>query len=268
MLALSKEFGCTLPPEVLIARPSVAQFAEALDAGLVPGGPAPWFRLPGATLLPLREAGGETPLLFIPGGYTSENELLVFAGLMTGVNTAHAASGVRLNLHASRVLPPFSLKGLARAIGRAWLRRHGARVPVIVGECQACALACESAQWLSRKLAAPPVVALLDPWQPRSTHSPAPHPPAVRRYYDLLRRHEPARYPGEVHIVCASQSRRLAECHEWWRSRLGTHCLAHEVPGDHHTYIRAHKTHLAALLNDILRRKASGTVTTARGGNP
>ena len=155
-------------------------------------------------------------------------------------------------MHAKRVWQAFSLGSLARQAGRAYLRRHGTRVPVIVGECRATTLACLTAEWLGRKVGKVPPIVLLDPWHPRlKPSSEGVHPPGIEKYYRLLSETPLVRYGGEAHVVCTAESGRGEICREWWSERLGGRCELHLVPGDHTSYLREHGKDLAAVLNGI-----------------
>lgn len=253
MLNLSRYYGRDIPVQALINHPTISQFAEAMESGFIHTEsklPLCWWK---ASLVSLREKESESPLLIVPGGYVTENELLVFAGLIPQVSRSRSVSGVRMNLHRQRVIPPFSLRGMAGMIGRSYLSRSGRKIPVIVGECQSCPLACALARWLERKLGVAPLLILLDPWHPRVKPTrEAGHPTAIKRYFDLLRESKISPYSGAVHLICTAESGRLSMCLEWWSSRLGNHCEGHEVPGNHHSYLRQKSATLAATLNSIL----------------
>ncbi|HSJ04170.1 MAG TPA: AMP-binding protein [Verrucomicrobium sp.] len=264
---LSVELSQPLPLELLINFPTVAQMAEAMEAGFVEFKEKPWFRWWRASLLPLRRTEGGGPLIFIPGGYASETELLAGMGLLPHLDPDRPMHGVRLNLLARRVLPPFSLRSMARKIARKVLEASGGKPPVIIGECLACALAYETAQILACKLGRAPLLVLLDPSHPRKvTHDGSDsldhHPAAIARYYRLARAYEPGAYQGEIHVVCAQESQRLQTCLGWWSSRSMSTCHGHEVPGNHETYIRQHRKSLGETLDSICRQggsKAAGT---------
>lgn len=259
LLRLSEQLKVPLEPGALIHHPTIAQFAEAVETGTIKTDREPWFRHLTASLLALREEGEGVPLLFVPGGNTSEGELLVFAHLLTHLPSRHPAFGVRLNLHARRVLPPWSLRQLAAKAGRAWLRQQPGRTPVVIGDCQAAALACEIASWLAQRCGEAPRLILLDPWLPRAADAPpgsVPGVAAVARYFKLLRNARPRAYPHEVHLLCARDAQRLQACREWWGARLGPLRSAAEVPGDHHSYVRKHRAAAAAALDAILKGNA------------
>lgn len=259
VISLSEELGVKLPSSLLLHHPTIAQLAEAIESGFVSVFAEPWFRPWRASLLPLRESGSDAPVVFIPGGYGGENELLVCAGLLPHLDSGRPMFGVRLNLLARRVLRPWSLRGIARRIGRALLRQSPGRPPIIIGECHACALALETAQWLAGRLDTPPLLVLLDPWQPRTAPgetSPrnSAHPRAIERYFRFLRTYKPAPYRGEMHVICAGEDSRLEACLAWWKAGGASRCDGHRVPGDHDTYIRQHRKSLAAAINAILNR--------------
>jgi amino acid adenylation domain-containing protein len=267
VLSLSLELRREIPTQALIRHPTIAQLAEAIESGRIHDRRQPWLRRWKASVLALREEGGGTPLLVIPGGYVSENELLVFTALVPHLDREHPVFGARLNLHATRVIPPLSVRAIARAIGKSYIAASGRRLPVVIGECQSCPLACEVAQWLARHLGAAPLLLLLDPWHPR-TRPPrdASHPPGIRRLQRLLGGSEPGPYAGKSHVICAREAGRLALCRDWWRARLGPGCEAAEVPGGHHSYIRQHRKSLVEAINERLHphggKAAAATATT------
>jgi surfactin synthase thioesterase subunit len=162
-----------------------------------------------------------------------------------------------LNLLAPRISARGTLADLAHQIDDHLRRWPAAAPPVIVGECQAAPLACETAAAIADRVGDAPVLILLDPWLPRSMEveigrSAVAHPRAIARYFKLLRLHEPRPYPGQVHVVCASATGRLTTCLTWWRARLGPHCVGHQVPGTHDTYIRDHRRDLGETIATIL----------------
>ncbi len=259
VLRLTRELGGNEKDwlALLLRVPTIAQMAEAAgNLNLVRAKRAPWFQFVNAALIPMRESGDANPIVFIPGGYTSENELLVCAGLLPHLNAARPVYGVRLNLWAGRVLPPLSVSGLARKIDRA-LHESGRfeDAPVLVGECAASSLAFETAKVLQRRHGKPPRLILLDPFLPR-TPSPvgrvrAPEPMAVRRYLRLLQAYRPSAFQGGADLVCCEESGRAEICLAWWRQFLPGGCQVHVVPGDHDTYIRRHQKPLAETLDAI-----------------
>jgi len=246
---LSRELGRKLPVALLINHPSIAQMAEALAAGFVQSPLAPLLRRLQVALLPMRSGGTRPPLVFIPGGYTSENELLVCAGLLPHLPAEHPVFGVRLDLQARRVLPPWSIAALARRIVRLLADRLQS-VPIVVGECHACPLAFETAQQIASRTKQPPQLILLDPLTPRSGASvgASQHSFAMRRYAKLLRNYRPSEYQGEVHVIRCAESAALGVATPW--HTVSPHL--HVVPGDHQTYIRRERDKLAATLTRIL----------------
>jgi amino acid adenylation domain-containing protein len=253
-LHMSKSLGREVSAQALIHHPTIAQFAEMLETGMDGAASGPLVRRWQAALLPLREGAGEHSALIIPGGYATENELLVFAALAARLENMGRVYGARLNLQARRVLPPLTLDAVARRIGASYLENAGDKPHVVIGECIACPLACRVAQWLATRLKSPPTLLLLDPWHPRQPTGKAKrqqHPPAIRWYYHLLKRAQIRPYAGAAHIIWAEDTSRRASCHEWWQSRLGAGCRAHETPGDHTSYLRHHAGTLAAVINDV-----------------
>lgn len=257
---LSGELGPTLPLEFLLQYATIAQMAEALESGVVKTERErePWFRWWKATLLPLRKQGSRNPIIFLPGGYASENELLVGAGLLPHLDPERPFHGVRLNLHAPRVLRPSSLRRMARRIARQILALPGDGHPLLIGECQAGALAFEIAQILAGKLKHPPRLILLDPSLPRRvvpgrqpSSSLSHHPPAIARYYQLSRSFRPRPYAGEIHIVCTEEPQRLETCLTWWQSHTQSTCHGHTVAGDHESYLRQHRKGLAKVIDAL-----------------
>jgi amino acid adenylation domain-containing protein len=266
MLGLSEALGQKVPGHLLLHHPTIAQLAEALEAGFADTGEEAGGRPWQASLLALRPEGSGAPVIFIPGGYASENELLVFAGLLPYLTGDHPVFGVRLNFLARQVSEPESLAGIAGSLVTVLRERVGALASVIlVGECRACTLAVATANQLEREWGVAPRLILLDPWHPRDEAAPArqvTHPPAIARYYELLRTSEPGSYAGEVHVVCAEATGRLQACLSWWQGRLGSACHGRTVPGDHHSYLRLYRKRLAEAINDLLIGPDDGTTET------
>ncbi|MGE3803556.1 MAG: AMP-binding protein [Gemmataceae bacterium] len=249
---LSQELDEPLALGLLINHPTVAQMAESIAAGFTNSQVEPWFRKLRASVLPLRPSGDKSPLVFIPGGYTSENELMVFAALLPYLNSGHPVLGIRFNLLARRVLPPWSMAGLARTVARKLARKLAGRVPVVVGECLACSLALETSRRLAGLMPVPPKLILLDPWQPRlaGQRSVAGDTWALRWYFRILQAHRPRPYLGEVHIIRCRDAESNARAS--WQP-CGTSEFHYQVAGNHHTYIRQHRQALAQLLNAICK---------------
>lgn len=258
ILKLSREQKANLPLALLLNHPTVAQMAEAMSAGFVRSSAARWFGNPQVALLALRKSGRQSPLVFIPGGYTSESELLVLAGLLPHLKPDRPVYGVRLDLLAHRVLPPWSIAGLARKVIRAMMEEFGAAAPILVGECQACALAYETAQRLARLARTPPRLILLEPWQPHAASQPYATgrlPLAIRRYYRLLRTYQPRPYGGELHLIRCQESPHVNPGADSWE-QYARATFRHVVPGDHHTYLRQERHSLTQTLNAICQRAA------------
>jgi hypothetical protein len=254
VVAITREIGWEISLEVLLARPTVAQMAEAIETGIANPSRQRWMRPWKASLVAMRPGKG-TPLVFIPGGYTGENELLVFASLLPCLRTEHPVLGARFNFMGSGVLPPLSLKGIARKLSRAIHRSSTTQTPILIGECQSCGLTLETARLLHRTFGSTPKVILLDPWLPRTKTSSnhRNHPRAIAWYLQLARRYEPRTYNGEVHLICAEGQERLSACLDWWNDRLKAGCHGHLAPGDHYSYLRSHREPLADILNGILQ---------------
>lgn len=260
ILRMSQELEQVLPLALLLNHPSVAQMAEALTAGFVEFRQPARARRPRATLLALRPFGHRPPLIFLPGGYGSENELLTCAGLVPYLDAAHPVFGIRLNLLDKEVVPPRSVASLARQVVRQLRKTLGGRTPILVGECLASGLALETARMLARKTGTPPLLVLLEP--PAGTTAAgqaSAHPPAVERYFQLLRSHQPRPYAGEVHVVVCQDRAQAAPRSVW---EAGGHIHRHVVPGTHHTYIRQERRSLAQALTEICAS------SSARLGSP
>jgi len=255
IVLLSESSGIPLDPGALLHHPTIAQFAEGLETGRIGGGKQRGWQLPRAELLALGDAGEARPVLFVPGGYGGENELMTFARLARRLPPGRRAWGARLNLHGRRVLPWVFPSRLVRQLILAYCKSEGTRPPMVVGECRAASLAWMTAEHFRRRLGTAPPLVLLDPWQPR-TRPPrtVEHPPAVVRYYRALDRLPLTAYPGEVHLVCAEETRRGEVCRDWWSERMGRPCHLHNTPGDHTTYLREHCDALAMLLGRIMLR--------------
>lgn len=260
LASLSKELGRDLSMLMLLNHPTIAQLAEAIEAGYdapPTSRPRPVFAK--STLLPLRLDGERTPLLVVPGGYASENELAVFARLLEAMPAGHPCHGTRLNLIAPRVWGPWSLRRLARQTVRQWHAtgsRYG-KPPLVIGECQGCPLAYE----IACRIPGASLV-LLDPRQPRPDDSPAKpsppgtmHPPAIARYYKLTRSFRPThRLRGNLTLVsCEFNSASAMMKLDWWKRKSSpAHaCQVVITPGDHETYLRDHRIKLAELLGRI-----------------
>lgn len=252
VMRLAQEFGpgCSLP--LLINHPTIAQMAEAIAAGFAEEETSPGPRKFQASLLRLRAGETEAPLIFFPGGYASENELLVCASLLPYLHRAGPVYGVRLNLLARGVRPPISLSGLARWVKRA-VKRQESVPPILIGECLGCSLALETARQWEQATGQAPLLLLLNPWHPVKLSSVGPSGadsnPAVAKYFDLIKGRKPSGYGGTIHLVCDAE--RAEVCREWWSRHVGPLRQIHIVPGDHHSYIRQYRKELAKTLDAI-----------------
>lgn len=232
-------------------------------------------------LLPLRDSGERAPAYLFPGGWGGENEVLLFAAIARQLETDRPLVAVKsraldpemeesqdhdeadhLPAHASRVL---------RELG------EGREPDLLVGECVAGVLALEIAA--QREAAGVPAgtVVLLDPWMPdpasdgpgreggEAASSPPSDPeraevelpPAIRRYYEMLKRARLPRIQGTLHLVSTSDSGDPAELSRYWQQCTEGEFHLHAVAGDHDSFIREDSEETIAVLNRILREDAS-----------
>lgn len=135
-------FRCDLPLRTLFLSPTIAELAQALQAGDGAGGA-------GRThLLEVQKGRGGAPLFFVPGGGGGENVLMVYARMLRQLGEDLPIFGFRAWGQDGRTRPRNHVRGLAAAF-LAELREVQPRGPYsLAGECLGGVLAFEMARQL------------------------------------------------------------------------------------------------------------------------
>lgn len=216
----------------------------------------------GKFLARISGTGTAEPVVFIPGGWGGDNEILCMEQIARGLQTARPVLAIR-----SRVLDPqwpgaASLAEHAAAVWKELRKLKDLGRWTLIGECVACPLAVELAALAATKGLAPGRVILLDPWvpPPRPWFTAKPPPPArsaelpagVQAYYHLLKSARPRPIRANLDLVLASDSQDQRRITRHWRQFTKGRLNLHRVSGTHETYIREDLAETRSLLNRLL----------------
>ena len=206
-------------------------------------------------------------MLFIPGGWGEENEILVFAQFVRQMRIKRpiyaARSGVLcpdrtadpdLRAHAARLVDALALENLCDGI-------------TLIGECAASSVALAMHEELESRGHKPSGIILLDPGSPDHLRSvqqriAAPRegqpsmleelPALVAHYYSLLGQVSDTAFRFPIHIVLSARFPGTADILNAWKQASRADVQMHRVPGDHHSYLREMSMWTAAELDRIL----------------
>jgi amino acid adenylation domain-containing protein len=226
----------------------------------------------GEMLLPIGEGRTGPAIVFIPGGWGEENEILVFAALIRRMKTRRPCYAARSGVLDEDASLAGSLDEQADRMVAA-MRAKGAKGPLaLVGECAASTLALAVTAKLEALGELPDSLTLLDPGPASHLESlkerlraagpaegpGAPRLPArVEHYYGMLG--ELSRNPVNcpLHIILSSRFADTEAVRASWMPMAGRSLSVHRVAGDHHSYIRDTARDTAHLLDRIVSPELS-----------
>lgn len=247
-----KAFGIRLGAAEFIRHPTVRSLNRLLRDGSRPSAEAAagLFEI---SWVELDESPGSAPVLMSPGGWNSDQELWLAAGLLGGLRTRRTLACTRTNLAHPFAAAPRNFADLLHPL-LPRLDAHPA--PVLIGGCISTPLVL----WLAAEAVRrgkQPLLLLIDPLlhgMPgrRPSSAPPPVPERVRDYYRLLRETSP---PPDIrihHLFLAQEDPDLATRVEAWKPLLVPGGRIHHLPGNHHSCLRAHQAAAARAVASVL----------------
>jgi amino acid adenylation domain-containing protein len=222
--------------------------------------------------LPLIAPGPAYPtLLFVPGGWGEENEILVFAKLVRSMKIDAAKFGVRSGVTDRQAALAPNIQEyagqLADMVSAEWDPRH----TIVIGECAASTVAIALVKMLGARGTPVLGLVLLDPGDPSHlrnviTRISAPKgnqppiianlPVKVARYYDLLSQLPDGPISVPLHIILTKRFPNIKEVASKWTDFAGRGVATSMVPGDHNSYLREHAAETAGVLDVIVSSMA------------
>jgi surfactin synthase thioesterase subunit len=219
-------------------------------------------------LVPLYLDFHEEAVIFIPGGWGGNAEVLLFASLgrkMAGKKDLFALlSGAELmhDIETSRsaLLP---LKEHAEIVFHEIQTCLGEYHRLtLVGECLASSLTMELATLLERSAFELNPLILLDPWTPsppllRILKSPKKTgvelPRSIQSYYDRVKTWKLPSIKTPIHLLLTRDSEQVGHKLRYWKRLTHDKFQHHALSGDHDSYIRQDATETATVIESILR---------------
>ncbi len=217
-------------------------------------------------LMPI--GGGEGPaIVFIPGGWGEENEILVFAALLRRMQTRRPCYAARSGVLDEDVSLP---SGLDEQVDRvvAAIRAKRVKGPLaMVGECAASTLALAVTRKLHALGEPPESLTLLDPGPlshleslrerlraaaPAEGSGTSTLPTRVEHYYGMLGDVSTTPVNCPLHVILSSRFPDTEAVRASWMPMAGRSLRVHRVPGDHHSYIRDMAQDTARVLDGIV----------------
>jgi thioesterase domain-containing protein/acyl carrier protein len=257
-----------LPARQFFDAPTVGAVAAAIESAAS----ARSFALPGESLPSIGGGPAGRAVVFIPGGWGEENEILVFVALVRRMETRRPCYAVRSGVLDESVPPPRDIEEQADRIVAAIRAKSVFAPPALVGECAASTIALAVAAKLEALGEPPESLMLLDPGpishlesleeRLRAARSAegstsATLPLRVEHYYGLLGQVRSAPLNCPIHIILSSRFPDAEAVRMSWTPMAARSLDVHRVAGDHHSYIRERAEETARTLDRILSAERS-----------
>jgi len=240
-----------------MARAAVSKRVADVSGG-VPGG---------EFIVPLNLGASEEVVIFLPGGWGGDAEVLLFAMIGRLMKPGRSQYAVRSGAEFLHELEhsqtaPITLEAHARRVFSEIgpLLGNGQSV-TLIGECVASGVAAELSGILARSGMSLKKVILIDPWTPptgihrffSSTEKFDLIPPApIRSYYARVKKATFSRIPTDVHLLTSREATRLRQTLRFWRRLTSGTVYHHQLSGDHHSIIRDNSHEAVAVIEAIL----------------
>lgn len=257
--AVESAFGRRVDIAWFFANPTIRTLCESWYECEGEGGPI---------LVRLTDHAEGVPLFLVPGGMGTENELMVFAGLVGHFETERTVFGFRAPLERfAREGAALSVEELARLYLTELKKVQPCGPYVICGECVAGAIAFEMTRQLLDSGNREVHLILLDSLCPnkdryrRFEESGYPSleeghgeelAQRVFGYYLALADYSPVPITADASLIVAEDSRNIAGKTEGWKDYVSGSLRIERVPGDHDSYIRAGAEVTGAVLGKIV----------------
>jgi amino acid adenylation domain-containing protein len=260
---LRDETGVELPARQFFDAPTVGAVAAAIESAAC----ARSFAVRGESLPSIGGGSAGRAVVFIPGGWGEENEILVFVSLVRRMGTRRPCYAVRSGVLDESVAPPRDIEEQADRIVAAINAKGVSAPPALVGECAASTIALAVAAKLEAIGLPPESLMLLDPGPishlesleerlraARSAEGAASAtlPRRVEHYYSLLGQVRRAPISCPIHIILSSRFPDVEAVRTSWTPMAARSLDVHRVAGDHHSYIRESAEETARTLDRIL----------------
>jgi surfactin synthase thioesterase subunit/acyl carrier protein len=260
---LRDETEVELPARQFFDDPTVGAVAAAIESAAS----ARSFAPPGESLPSIGGGPAGRAVVFIPGGWGEENEILVFVALVRRMETRRPCYAVRSGVLDESVAPPRDIEEQADRIVAAIRAKGVSAPPALVGECAASTIALAVAGKLEALGEPPESLMLLDPGPVSHLESleerlraarsaegstSATLPRRVEHYYGLLGQVRRAPLACPIHIILSSRFPDAEAVRTSWTPMAARSLDVHRVAGDHHSYIRERAEETARTLDRIL----------------
>jgi thioesterase domain-containing protein len=260
---LRDETEVELPARQFFDDPTVGAVAAAIENAAS----ARSFAPPGESLPSIGGGPAGRAVVFIPGGWGEENEILVFVALVRRMETRRPCYAVRSGVLDESVAPPRDIEEQADRIVAAIRAKGVSAPPALVGECAASTIALAVAGKLEALGEPPESLMLLDPGPVSHLESleerlraarsaegstSATLPRRVEHYYGLLGQVRRAPLACPIHIILSSRFPDAEAVRTSWTPMAARSLDVHRVAGDHHSYIRERAEETARTLDRIL----------------
>ncbi len=239
---------------------SMAKRAEELEMSR--GQPSSFEGQSRNFIVTLKSSQESDSVIFFPGGWGGDQEIVVFAGIARQLSVHQQIFGIRSKaMETDWEAGNVTLASRARELVDELISLGVDPTRVtLIGECLASPLAVETASLLEEEGTTIEKVILLDPFTPKALPTnPAPShpkeqhmPEAIRQYYQLLKHSAPHSIRSNIHVITTSDSEHIAETIEFWSSKTEGSVHQHAVESDHDAYIREDLHETAQLLESLL----------------
>lgn len=255
---LSQRLGVEIPVAALLGdHPTVAHIVEQIQHSyhlwVRASAPVDGLEVAFPALVPIRKGGERPPIVFLPGGYGSEAELMLFVRLVPYLDPAHAVFGFRATTLYQMDPPPRNVGEIADRYLAELERAIPGAEPILVGNCVAGLVAFEMACRHDR----PSRLILIESasrfgWRRKGRPDPVAHPPFAQFYYDLLREFRPGVYSGDAHLMIGESFHDPADPTLGWNLHITGKIAITPLSGNHHDSVREHRDALGRSLAGII----------------
>ena len=256
-------YGIKISVRALKEKATIAQLMETIRSAQSRTGLNRWKSLfqrrPSEQVVALRREGSGTPLFICPGGWTRENELVIFAAMLAHFPEDRPVYGLKQDfaLRSSRVAS--SVKAVAKNFLREILKIQPAGPCDLVVECISAVVGLEVARQLSKMGQPRGHLILLDPTRlipERVRNDPLYQklPRKVRKYYEVLAEGPMPPYAGHLHVISPDDEKAERARISAWALSTDENTSVIRVPGNHATYLREHCANVGREIAKILTR--------------
>jgi amino acid adenylation domain-containing protein len=271
---LTSKLQMDLPAAALLgSQPTVAHVAEQIRHNYLlrkeHHGSLPALDSPIPALVQIRAGSSsspQAPVFFLPGGYGSEAELVLFARMTPHFSPDRAIYGFRATTLYQLEPSPGNVQAVAAHYLREMRDLGVNNPPVLVGHCVAGLVAFEmAAQWERTHGPGPrPQLILVESasrrgWRTRNRQpapSPAPvvsHPQFAEHYFTLLSNYVPGTYEGTARLLVSETFYEPEDPTLGWKDHILGGVDVDQISGNHHDLVRKNRDALGKALGRMLQ---------------